>query len=176
MADPLRNDIAAPGPPIKDAGLNAPNVDELLIGFPADRALPQADNPRLNRTAESIGSALGTAVGRMRNGLSLVQYRGREVTRQVSDTVSEKSGTISATVLERVGQVGDIAEDRAARLLDAAGQRWNAIRRDSGAQIEEWRRRSLAYRDEYPLQAIGAFAAAGFLAGFIIRVWRSTND
>ena len=40
---------------------------------------------------------------------------------------------------------------------------------------ERGRRRFRYWADEYPLQLLGAVAAAGFVAGILLRVWRSNR-
>jgi hypothetical protein len=38
------------------------------------------------------------------------------------------------------------------------------------------RRQAAVLREEHPLELIGAFAAAGFVLGVALRIWRSSHD
>ena len=176
MPDPLRNDIANPQPP-QDVGLDTQSIDELLAGFPPpERSLPRADNPRLNQAAESIGSALGTTVGKVRNGLSVVYDRQREISRNVSQKVSEQTESLTSSISQRAGELGDLTQEKATELLDVTQQRWMDVRYQARVQVGRMRRHAAVLREEHPLELIGAFAAAGFALGVALRVWRSSND
>lgn len=185
MADPIRNDYANPNlSPTDDVGLDTQNIDELLAGIPdAERALPRAQNDRLNQAAQTIGAALGTTVGKMRSGLEVVHDRQREMAQTLSEKlstqthkVSEQAESISAKVSEQAGELGDLTQEKAAELLDYTQQRWNQARVRAREQVDVARRKAAILREEHPLELIAGFAIAGFLVGVILRVWRSSND
>ena len=114
----------------------------------------------MQEVAERIGGALGTAVrqargvsGRVRGGLQLVQ-------KQVADRIARAPQDAS----EAAAQLKETAEEKAADLKHGARRRVTATRR----QIE-------GLKAEYPLQIILGLAAAAFVIGFGIRIWRSTR-
>jgi ElaB/YqjD/DUF883 family membrane-anchored ribosome-binding protein len=178
MPDPVRNDFADPQPPgVQDVGLDTQTIDELLAGFPPpERSLPRSENPRLNHAAESIGSALGTTVGRMRNGLSVVYDRQREMSRSVSQKVSAQAESLTSSISQRAGELGDLTQEKASELLDATQQRLATVRERGRIRFDRMRRQAVGLREEHPLELIGAFAAAGFALGVALRIWRSSND
>ncbi len=191
MMEPLRNEYAPPNsplepePPREKSPLDAQSIDEILARFPSERELPLASdsarsfrpqNPRLNRTAENIGAALGTTVGRMRNGLSLVQSRQREITREVSDRPAQQAQAFTATAVEKVEELGDVVEEKASEFADFAQQGLGQIRRQARERITELRRQAVQLREERPLELIAAFAGAAFVIGVTLRLWRANND
>lgn len=176
MPDPLRNDAARIPTPTNEIGLDTQSIDELLAGFPSDRELPPAENARLTRTVESIGAALGSTVGKMRSGLSLVQNRRREMSEKLSHGVSRTTENLSATMLEKASEIGDVAEEKASKFYSSAQQQWEQLNRTTRERVLHLRRRTAALRDEYPLEVIGGFAAAGFVLGVALRIWRSNHD
>lgn len=179
MADPLRNETGVPGiatgalpgePVLDDQG-----VDELLAGFPPERTLPRTENPRLNRTAETIGSALGATVGRMRSGLSLVKVN-RDGGPGLTDKISQKAEDLSATVREQAGHLGDVVQDRTEELVRSTRQRWTELRATGREKVIEVRHRAAVLKQDHPLELIGAFAGTAFIVGVALRVWRSNNN
>ena len=185
MPDPIRNDYPTPNlSPEQEVGLDTQSIDQLLAGIPdTQHALPRAENERLTQAAETIGSALGTTVGKVRSGIEVVHDRQREMARTLSEKlaeqkqkVSEQAEAIGARVSEQAGELGDRTQEKAAELLDLTQQRWNDVRDRTREQVTEARRRAAILRDEHPLELIAGFAIAGFVVGVLLRVWRSSND
>jgi|NGEPerStandDraft_6_1074524.scaffolds.fasta_scaffold27441_5 ElaB/YqjD/DUF883 family membrane-anchored ribosome-binding protein len=176
MADPLRNDYKDPLSPLEEPAVSDQSIAEVLAGFTPTRTSRGAYNPQLNRTAESIGTALGTAVGRMRSGLSLVHDREQELQRDMTETLSEKAETLSAAATEKAEALGDIVEEKASQLYTAAQEQWEFISEKTRDQVVEWRRQAAQLRDEHPLELIAAFAGAAFVLGAALKVWRSIDD
>lgn len=175
MADPLRDENLNPEPLRENTALEDPSVEALLPGVPSSRSLPPVENPRLNRTAETIGSALGTTVGKVRSGMTLVQTRSEEKAREVADTLSQHAQTVSAAAVEKAEHLGDVAEEKASELLDSAQQGWESLRETARRGLVEARKQVAVARDEHPVELILGFAALAFATGFALRVWRS-ND
>jgi ElaB/YqjD/DUF883 family membrane-anchored ribosome-binding protein len=169
MADPLRKDYKDSLSPLEEPAVTDQSIAEVLAGFTPTRTSPGAYNPQLNRTAESIGTALGTAVGRMRSGLSLVHDREQELQRDLTKT-------LSAVATEKAEALGDIVEEKASQLYTAAQEQWEVISEKSREQVLEWRRQAAQLRDEHPLELIAAFAGAAFVLGAALKVWRSIDD
>ena len=198
MADPLRNDSGAPEhstaslPP--EPVLDDRSVDELLAGFPPDRTLPPPHNPRLNRTAETIGNALGTTVGRMRNGLSLVKgsstQAGSRVGEKLSQTAADlkdkaadltdsvrvRAQDLTATVRAKASELGDVAQDRTEQLMNTSQKQWANLRVNARERLIMARNRAAVLRQDHPLELIVGFAVSAFVIGFTLRIWRSSND
>lgn len=177
MPDPLRNENEIPGTQLENSATD-PSVEPLLPGPIVDdtHLLAEAHNPRLNRTAESIGSALGTTVGRLRSGLTLVQKRQGEATHGITEKISEQAHELSAAAIERAEQLGDVAEETAGRIADTAQQQWTVVRANTRRIVFRAREQAAVMKEEKPLHLIGAFAALSFVVGFTLRVWRSSND
>ncbi len=176
MADPLRNEYRDPLSPLEEPAVTDQSIEEVLAGFTPPRTYASSYNPQLNRTAESIGTALGTAVGRMRSGLSLVREREQELQRDLTETLSEKAETLSAAATEKAEAFGDVVEEKASQLYTAAQEQWEFISEKTRDQVVEWRRQAAQLRDEHPLELIVAFAGAAFVLGAALKVWRSIDD
>ncbi|HEY3928335.1 MAG TPA: hypothetical protein VGL89_08175 [Candidatus Koribacter sp.] len=193
MMDPLRNEYAPPNTPLETENprerspLDTQSIDELLAGFPPEQALPAAQNPRLNQAAESIGSALGTTIGKVRHGISLVQNRQRSNGPSASERVSQQAETFTAAITEKAEQLGDLAEEKASEFVDMAQERWQRVsqtaqerwseaRRMARRRIVDVREQAAHLRDDRPIELILSFAGAAFVLGFALRVWRSTHD
>lgn len=176
MADPLRNDYSVPISPLEEPIVHEQGVDELLAGFTPVRDYRSTVNLRLNRTAETIGAALGTTVGRVRSGLSLVVDREQELQRNLADTISEKSETFSAAATEKAERISDILEERATQIAITAQEQWDALNERAREKVIELRRQAAVLREEHPIELIGAFAGAAFVLGAALKVWRSLDD
>ncbi len=101
-----------------------------------------ARNPRLHEAAEAIGSAVGSAV---------------DTVRSLPDRVQEMK--------HRFGVIQGRAQKQAMNAADEV--KWRAQAR---ARLTKIRARHLAH--EYPLHVIGGVAAAGFVLGIALRIWR----
>jgi hypothetical protein len=178
MADPLRNEKSIPIRPSAPPAPDEQSIDQLLAGLPpsADSTVPGQTSPRLNRTAESIGSALGTTVGRVRSGLTLVQRREREIARDLSQSLSQSAGDVSAAVVEHVDHITDVAEERVSQFTRTFNEELDVLRFRASSRMKELRKQAAIARDEHPIEAILVIAGAAFVLGFALRVWRSGND
>lgn len=180
MPDPLRNDTASPGTQFENVSATPTDasVEALLPGPSVEdtHLLPEAHNPRLNRTAESIGSALGSTVGKLRSGLTLVQKRPIAAGHGITDTISGRAQSISAAAIETAEHLGDIAEDKASQLADTAQYQWIKFRANARRVVVRSREQAAVLKEKKPLHLIAAFAALGFVVGVTLRVWRSNND
>ena len=118
----------------------------------------------MQEMAERIGGALGTAVrhargvpGRVRGGLELVRGRVAERASQATSQVSEASSQYKEQLKDRASE----------KFAD-----WNDAARRGASQARQQAER---IRAEYPLQVMIGLAAAFFVIGFGIRLWRSTR-
>jgi ElaB/YqjD/DUF883 family membrane-anchored ribosome-binding protein len=138
---------------------------------------------RLNAAAETIGGAVGSAVGSMRrlpenmkSKLRVVGGRSAATTSQIAEQAGDKLGELKETVGERLGEWKETA--------GTTGTEWREIARD---QIAQWsaiskkeilhaRRQAAYYTDEYPIRTILAFGAFAFVIGCALRMWRANSD
>lgn len=82
------------------------------------------------------------------------------------------------------------AKDSASEMLEQAASRTSALYADAGENlsrayaesryrtqkiVRQARHRAEFYADRYPLRVIAAVAAAGFVAGVLLRIWRSSR-
>jgi ElaB/YqjD/DUF883 family membrane-anchored ribosome-binding protein len=178
MPDSLRNETANPATQLESATPADPSAEALLSGpsVESSRLLPEAHNPRLHRTAESIGLALGTTVGKLRSGLALVQKRPLDAAHGLSGAISEQTQSLSAAAIENAEHLGDVVEEKASELASNAQAQWSAFRDNARRAIVRARERAAILKEEKPLHLVGAFAAAAFVVGFTLRVWRASND
>jgi hypothetical protein len=95
---------------------------------------------------------------------NVVQWRPNAAVDAVSQLEAEGTAIPESTVAEEYLEFRDgISEmvDRGRRSVQDLAKRG--------------RRRFRYWADEYPLQLLGAVAAAGFVAGILLRVWRSNR-
>jgi hypothetical protein len=142
MADPLHNrdfrefDTRTAEPvgtgleqnPRDTAAYQAALEDPILKGtMRPERELPEAGNPRLNRTAEQIGSALGKAVTQARRvpdsarrGLHVVRDRAQEAGDGAAAQVSNSASSLAESAQRRAREFADVAEERGRVLIGKA--------------------------------------------------------
>jgi len=126
--------LSPPIPPERELPLHSVNVP---------RPDAAAENPRLRDTAESVGTAVGKAV-----------HKVRDLPRRVSE-MRERLVVIR-------GRTREDATSTAAELKENARQK-----------MYEARNRAQYYAREYPLEFLAAVAGVGFVFGFALRIWRS---
>jgi len=148
MADPLRADDISSEPVLTPTSSEPP----VLPGTPpAFGVLPPA-RYRLSYTAESLGNSVGGAVRRMRRLPGRLRIVAGRSTGQ--PIIESSTGTVD-------------------NLKEAAQEQFDDWRDSSRRVIYQLRRRAREIRNDYPLQTVLAFGAAGFLIGATLRVWRS---
>jgi ElaB/YqjD/DUF883 family membrane-anchored ribosome-binding protein len=179
----------------------APLEDPILVGtMRPERELPEAGNPRLNRTAEQIGSALGKAVTQARRvpntarrGLHVVRDRAQEAGDGAAAQISNSASSLAESAQRRAREFADVAEERGRVLLDKAddltqnvAQRANEIKQQLDEHTRElrakaklnvqqarWRGQRLI--QERPIYVLAGIAGAAFLLGISLRIVRSRN-
>lgn len=114
-------------------------------------------NPRLNSAAETVGSALGTAVTRVKHLPDRLQdaksrfivisgRKGRDVKQEVTEAADE--------AINRIRDVSSEVGDQAREGLRQA------------------RTRAERLVHEFPLEFIASAAGFGVLLGIVLRIWR----
>ena len=135
-----------------------------------ERELPAAGTreQQMQEVAEKIGGVLGTAVrhargvsGRVRGGLELVRGRMADQAAQVSEGASEAASQLPEAGSEFKDRASDTFAD------------WNQAARN---RVSQARQRMEEIKTKYPLQVMFGLAAAFFVIGFGIRLWRSTRE
>ena len=150
-------------------------------------APPQVDEARgrqmereqqMHEIAEQIGTALGRAVSgvlslpdRVRYGLHLVKGQAREHAGSATDAASELAQSMS----ERISSLRQEATQTASQWKEKAGQRAGELNELAGEQIAEARLRVAHAARENPIRMIMGFAAAAFVLGVGLSLWRSTR-
>jgi ElaB/YqjD/DUF883 family membrane-anchored ribosome-binding protein len=154
-------------------------------------AATPASNPALNRSAEVVGRSVGNAVAgvrrlpqqfeKLRSRIHVVPRRrpGDGGTDDLKEAVADWRDAAEDTVSDlthRVKNYTDEVSETAQRDWEEFRRRmeWriDALRRDARRQLAAVRR----WESEQPLYVIGACAAAAFVAGVALRIWRSNRD
>ncbi len=149
-------------------------------------------NPALNRSAEVVGRGVGTAVAgvrslprqidKLRSRIHLVGSQSRAGAVEMIDSAAEAAAEWRDQAEEKAAELKRKAEvytyevaDRANRRLEELQQRTQVrigvLRRKPRLWLAEARR----WQAEKPVQFIAACAAAGFVAGIALRIWRSNS-
>jgi ElaB/YqjD/DUF883 family membrane-anchored ribosome-binding protein len=150
-----------------------------------------ASSPALNRSAEVVGRSMGNAVAgvrrlpqqfdKLRSRIHVVPRRptGRQPAEDIQEVVADWRDAAEDTVSELTHRVKNYTNE----VSDTAHRGWADFRRQVGCRISVLRRdarRQLAavrhWESERPLQVIAGCAAAGFVTGVALRIWRSNRD
>lgn len=160
MADPVYPNRQAYSDPLQPTVVSDP-----------DRALPEratpsqlghipverSSNPRLNSAAETVGTALGTAVTQV-----------RRVPDRLQDGLQEAKQRFEV-IRGRKGQDAKEALNDAVEKAREAGEEFKDTAQE---KLTEARTRAERLAHDYPLHVIGAAATFGFLLGIVLRLWR----
>jgi len=182
MAEPVRNDeplssmrfpetpsarTTGPGPirvgaSAEPAGLIPDTLPDRPLGaWPDDlREDPFADSleeRRLNNAGERVGSALGAVVNQTKEIGGKVQDRMSDLKRKFRVIAGRRSAEL---------------KDRASELTDEAQQRASELASEARREARIWEFRARLYARRSPFQFIAGAAAAGFVIGFLLRMWR----
>lgn len=156
-----------------------PPPSNTLPGMPEGDNLPppaqsgQAANRPLTRAAQSAGTALGTTVNRVRTRLTVV--RGGQGS-SVSDEVSAKAREYSQTASRKLQDLKQDAQQRGEHLAETVQEKTAALNADVRQRLRNLRAQSQRVQLDFPIQVILGCAAAAFLLGFSLRIWRSGRD
>jgi len=179
MAEPVRNNEPLSDMRWPETVDGANNPDALPRSRPAPAALLPEDTPsrplgewphsditeaatpetdtRLQNAGEAVGSAIGVAINqakdipnRLQDGVQHLKRRFRVIT-----------GGGSANLKQRASELSEEAADRASEVADEARR-----------QARQWETRARHYAHYYPFQFIAGASAAGFVVGFLLRLWR----
>jgi hypothetical protein len=148
-----------------------PKVDEAL-GRQMER------EQQIYQVAEQIGAMLGKAVSgvrgfpdRVRKGLHVVKDQAREQAGSATDAASD----LAQSMTERISGLRQEAAQTATQWREKAGERAGKLNQLAGEKIADARSRAMQATRENPIQMIIGFAAASFIIGFGLRLWRSNR-
>lgn len=158
-----------------------------------ERASP-ASNPALNRSAQAVGRGVGTAVAgvrrlpqqldKLRSRIHLVP--GREsaagAMADIKDSALETAADWRNAAEDTLGEFKDRAESYSYQVADRTNRSLEELRRRTEWRIAKLRRTARQWlviarhwESEQPLRVIGCCAAAAFVAGVALRIWRSNK-
>jgi hypothetical protein len=165
--DQREPEFRAPRSQVPDNGEAA---NALLPSIEPSRELgPGRVNPQLNKAAEAVGTTLGRVVNQAR-GISAAnagptwkdsaQAKVQEVKQRTSKAISDAQESASVAY-----------QETKERLSETVG----STKETAAQTVAQARRRAREISYNYPVQVIAASVAAGFLAGVVLRVWRSSR-
>jgi hypothetical protein len=169
--------------------------------LPAENFSVYRNKRRLNRSAETIGYGVGTCVATVLRFPRHVEAAKSKL-RGLGDTASVNTAAAAVELLDKAVEQADVlkktASHRAAAWREAVDARFSQLTHESSAQLQKLRsatagelrkasrtaqarivdarRRVQEWEREYPLEMIAGFAAAAFVAGLALRVWRSNRE
>ncbi len=132
----------------------------------------ETPNPRLNETAEKIGSTVGEMVNRAREARRKFGNRRDEI-RQSSTTRVEE---FKQRAQEKWSDATDAAQQRLEDWKNTARESADDARRAIVQRTREARVRARAYADENPHHVLLGIAGAAFAIGLTARILRSRHD
>lgn len=116
--------------------------------IPPDRELPRA--PR----QEELKAAVQDKVAQVQQAAS----RAKETAGQALQDAKEQTAAAVSQAKERAGEMYEKTRIRTGEAMSRARSRVSYV------------------MDEYPIQVIAGVAAVAFVAGVLLRVWRSSRD
>jgi ElaB/YqjD/DUF883 family membrane-anchored ribosome-binding protein len=121
-------------------------------------------NPRLNTAAESVGTALGSAVVQVRR----LPDRLQEAKQRFTVIRGRKGEQAKSAMNDAVAKARETGEE----LADKARVAGDELKVTAQEKLAQARTRTERMAHDYPLHVIGASAAAGMLMGIVLRLWR----
>ena len=170
--------------PLSIPGQNTDEIAPRANPREAPPALPEeaspASNPRLNQTAETIGSAVGTTVRELKTQFEVVKRGARDSAAFTAADWKQRAEETVEEAKQRASGAVQAASDRASEIFDSARQRASdavaTVRSKVSEKVDVARRRATYYANEYPVHVALGAAAAGFALGVFLRIWRSNRD
>ena len=132
-------------------------------------------NPRLNSAAESVGSALGSAVVQVRR----LPERLQDAKQRFTVIRGRKGEQARSAMNDAVAKARETGEELAAKaratgeeLADKARTAGEGLRDTAQEKFAQARKQTERMAHDYPLHTIGSAAAFGLLMGIVLRLWR----
>jgi len=121
-----------------------------------EAATPSRDK-RLEDAGEAVGQAIGTVI-----------TEAKELPGKIQDRVSDLRRRFQVIS----GRSSRDLKQRASELTDEAEERFTDLSREASREARHREFRARLYANRYPLKFIAGAAAAGFVVGFLLRLWR----
>jgi ElaB/YqjD/DUF883 family membrane-anchored ribosome-binding protein len=181
MAEPVRNDdplssMRFPESSPKRGPERVPRSEEDVAGYLPEEA---TDKPLGEWTPESLEDLRDSRHARVREARAMRRARLPELAPETSkvDSVKSKIRQVTAFWQNRASDVRHRFEVIRGRVRSGDLQsEWKSRASDLGDKAsdraQDARNRAEYYARNYPLQFIGGAAAAGFVMGFLLRMWR----
>ena len=206
MSEGSRGDIPAANPQYPQGANEPQRFrrDNPLPGMPTGRNLLPARsvlNRRLNRSAERIGHGVGAAVAGVRTlprRFDVAGSRLHVVSSRVRQNAAATAFELMDSAAQRAGNWRDSAEAWLLETTERADRNWNRLSEEAGNRLQHLQyvaaqgveragaraqqhiystgRRLQRWEEEEPLQVLATIAGVAFVAGAVIRVWRSSRD
>jgi ElaB/YqjD/DUF883 family membrane-anchored ribosome-binding protein len=129
-------------------------------------------NPRLNETAEKIGSAVGEMMNRAQDARRRISSAQDDMRRSSGSKVEE----IKQRAQEKWTNATDVAQQRLEDWKRTARDSAESAREQIAQRTREARVKTRVYVDENPHHVILGIAGAAFAVGLAARIWRSQRD
>lgn len=177
-------DFSASRPNIAD---NGEAINAVTSGInPARELSAPRVNPELNKAAEAVGSAIGRFVNRARQtaqggenaGPSLVetvQVKAGEARQKLSDNLRVKTEETKEKVSQTITSVRESAAEGFQQTKERVSETIVDVQQKTADALRQTRVRANDIAYNYPLQVIAGSVAAGFVAGVLLRLWRSSR-
>jgi ElaB/YqjD/DUF883 family membrane-anchored ribosome-binding protein len=137
-------------------------------------ALPPAErdaNTRLKEVAAQTGRTTGKAVAAVRE----IPRRTQDATSQAQSAAGSKVEDIKARVSDAADQARQTVAETYDKTKQQAAETYEQTRARAADLMQRTRVRSRQIVNDYPLHVIATAAAIGFVAGVILRIWRSSR-
>jgi len=181
----LSDSTRAPEDPMLEPQLDLPELP---------KSSTATGNPTLNRSAEAVGHTVGTAVAgvrrlpqqidKLRSRIHLVPRRERaaETISDIRESAEQAANEWRQFAEESAVELKQRAELYTDELSERTSRGWQDLRCRAEHRIltlrrqaRRWIASARSWEAEQPLYVIGACAAAAFVAGVMVTVWRSNH-
>ena len=132
-------------------------------------------NPRLNSAAESVGTALGSAVVQVRR----LPERLQDAKQRFTVIRGRKGEQAKSAVNDAVAKARETGEEFATKaratgeeIADKARAAGEELKQTAQEKLAEAKTRTDRLAHDYPLHVIGSAAAFGMVIGIVLRLWR----
>ena len=135
-------------------------------------ALPPAEqNRKLNEAAAKIGRTAGKTTASVRE----LPRRASDAAEETRATGANKMDELRDRVSQAAGQAQQSVSEAYERAKTQATRSYNQARRQTADTLVAARSRARHLMHEYPFHVIATAAAIGFVAGVLLRIWRSSR-
>jgi len=125
----------------------------------------------LTEFAERIGTALGATMKKARDTQSRIRVVGGQAREQASDRASG----LARSVKDRFSNFRQDAAQATSQAKETAREKIIDFNQKARRRVYDARDRAETVRKEYPIQTMLGIAAASFVIGFALRLWRSNR-